>query len=361
MRYLLSRIVAGVLLSLSNLPSAGAADLPAALVTEEFMVDAGEPGIQLYVRNKHPADMAQVAAGHVLLYVHGSTLPSESTFDLALDGLSWMDYIASHGWDVYLMDVRGYGRSTRAPAFAEAKVGQAPIVWTDMKVQDVGAVVEFIRKRRGVDAISLLGWSWGTVVTGAYAAGHGDHIGSLVLYAPVWCTGPCDFDPDLAKRLAAAHAANQDSAAAVVQTMGQARRRIQAGVPESQLDALMPPAWFAAWSEATLATDPVGAQQDPPVLRSPAGVSQDSGDYWDAGKSYYDPKAITAPALVVVGEWDALTPPSGARALHDALANSPGRRMVEIAEGTHAVMLETNRMALFREVQRFLDEAAAGR
>jgi alpha-beta hydrolase superfamily lysophospholipase len=26
-----------------------------------------------------------------------------------------MDYIAQHGWDVYLIDVRGYGRSTRPP------------------------------------------------------------------------------------------------------------------------------------------------------------------------------------------------------------------------------------------------------
>jgi pimeloyl-ACP methyl ester carboxylesterase len=317
-------IIAALGLSLLAGTGASAADLAAGLVTEEFMVDAGESGIQLYVRNKHPADMAQVPPGRVLLYVHGSTLPSEATFDLALEGLSWMDYIAGHGWDVYLMDVRGYGRSTRAPAFAEAEVTQAPIVWTDMKVRDVGAVINFIRKRRGVAGVSLLGWSWGTVVTGAYATAHSDEIGSLVLYAPVWCAGPCAFDAERATSHAAAHASKQETGSIVVQTMAQARRRLQAGAPKGQLGTLMPPAWFEAWSAATLATDPVGAQQDPPVLRTPAGVSQDASAFWDEGKSYYDPKRITAPTLAVVAEWDTVTPADEARALYEALVNSRG-------------------------------------
>jgi hypothetical protein len=40
-----------------------------------------------------------------------------------------------------------------------------------------------------------------------------------------------------------------------------------------------------------------------------------------------------------------------------ALANSPGRRFVELKEGTHIMMLEKNRMQLFHEVQRFLDDS----
>lgn len=42
------------------------------------------------------------------LFVHGSTCPAETAFDLRLDGLSWMDFIAGHGSDVYLADVGGY-------------------------------------------------------------------------------------------------------------------------------------------------------------------------------------------------------------------------------------------------------------
>ena len=92
-------------------PSAGADRL----VTEEFMVEAADPGIRLYVRNKRPEGMGRVPPGRILLFIHGSTQPAEATFDLALDGLSWMDFVARHGWDVYLMDVRGYGGLTKPP------------------------------------------------------------------------------------------------------------------------------------------------------------------------------------------------------------------------------------------------------
>jgi esterase/lipase len=54
-----------------------------------------------------------------------------------------------------------------------------------------------------------------------------------------------------------------------------------------------------------------------------------------------------------------VTPPDGARALHDALANSAGRRFVELKEGSHIIMLEKNRRALFEAVQQFLDGAGA--
>jgi pimeloyl-ACP methyl ester carboxylesterase len=359
MRKWLSALAVASLLCPLPHDRAEAADLTAGLVTEEFMVDAAEPGIQLYVRNKHPADMAQVPAGHVLLYVHGATQPSEATFDLPLEGLSWMDYIASHGWDVYLMDARGYGRSTRSAELLQANAAQAPVVWTDAKVQDAGAVIDFILRRRGVPKINLLGWSWGTIVTAAYAADHGDKVGGLVLYAPVWCEGPCDFDPQMAATLSAAHAKNPGSGPVVESSPAGARKRFQSGVPADRRDELMPPAWFAAWSAADLATDPVGAKKDPPAMRVPPGISEESQAYWEAGKSYYDPKTITAPALVVVAEWDELTPPSGARALHDALANSGGRRLVELKEGSHIIMLEKNRMALFQTVQQFLDGVGA--
>ena len=338
----LSVIIVVVLLSLIGESEAGSKDLPSALVTEEFMVDAVEPGIQLYVRNKHPAEMAQVAAGHVLLYVHGATQPSEATFDLPLDGLSSMVIIASRGWDVYLMDVRGYGRSTRAPELAQANASQAPIVWTEAKVQDVGSVVDFIRKRRGVPKISLLGWSWGTVVMAAYAAGHGDKVSSLVLHEPVWCDARCDFDPHFLETQAAAHGKEPGIRGFCRLVHGGGAEPVPVGAPQDRLDELMPPAWFEAWSTAALATDPVGAKQNPPVMRIPAGVNQDSSDYWQAytGKSYYDPKAITVPTLVVVAEWDGLSPPVARRASTKRSHQQPRATFVELTQGTHIIMLE---------------------
>ena len=148
------------------------------VVMEEFMVPAADPGIELYVRNKHPEGMTSVGGSKIVLYVHGATYPSETAFDLQLNGFSWMDYIARHGYDVYLVDVRGYGRSTRPKEMSEPAERSEPIVRTPVAAQDVAAAVEFIRKRRGADQVNLLGWSWGTSIN--------DKVNKLVLYAPQW-------------------------------------------------------------------------------------------------------------------------------------------------------------------------------
>jgi hypothetical protein len=73
------------------------------------MVDSGDPGIRLFIRNKHPAGMTQFRSQRTLLYVHGATQAASSTFDLNIDGDSWMDYIARQGYDVYLVDLRDTG------------------------------------------------------------------------------------------------------------------------------------------------------------------------------------------------------------------------------------------------------------
>ena len=168
--------------------SAGVAQPTVKIVTEQFMIDSGDPRIKLYVRNKRPEDLLQFTSEKTLLFVHGATQPAEATFDLPLEGLSWMDYIAQHGWDVYLVDVRGYGRSTRPPEMDQPAASNPPIVTTDVAVKDVGSAIDFILQRRGISRINLMGWSWGTVTMGAYTADHNDKVERLVIYAPVWLT-----------------------------------------------------------------------------------------------------------------------------------------------------------------------------
>jgi pimeloyl-ACP methyl ester carboxylesterase len=130
-------------------------------VTEEMMVPS-DPGIEVFVRNKRPADMATFRPERTVVYVHGATYPASTAFDLKLDGLSWMDYIAARGYDVYLLDLRGYGKSTRPTEMAQAAAANAPIVRGDTAVRDIGAVVDHVLKRRNIPRVNLLGWSWGT-------------------------------------------------------------------------------------------------------------------------------------------------------------------------------------------------------
>jgi hypothetical protein len=156
------------------------------LIMEEFMIPSLDPGISLYVRNKHLKGAETFPSEKILLTVNGSTYPIETVFDLKLNDLSWMDYIARHGYDVYLVDVRGYGRSTRPPEMDQPAEKNEPIVRTEVAVKDVSAAVDYIIKRRGVSKINLLGWSWGTAIMGWYTVQNNDKVNRLVLYAPKW-------------------------------------------------------------------------------------------------------------------------------------------------------------------------------
>jgi pimeloyl-ACP methyl ester carboxylesterase len=137
---------------------------PLKVETESYRIPAGDSGIELYIRNKHPAGISNFSAEKILLFVHGATYPAETAFDLALNGLSMMDYIAQQGWDVYLVDVRGYGGSTRPPEMDVPANENKPIVDTAVAVKDVGSAVDHILQKRGVPKINLIGWSWGTAI-----------------------------------------------------------------------------------------------------------------------------------------------------------------------------------------------------
>src|SRR6516162_9966505 len=263
------------------------------VVMEEMTVPS-EPGVEIYVRNKRPADLSAFRPERTVLFVHGATYPAHTSFDLKLDGMSWMDYIAARGYDVYLLDLRGYGRSTRPKEMDEAPEANPP----------------------------------------------------LVLYAPAWIR----TTPSLSRPpgpLGAYRAVARE----------QAKTRWLTGVPEDKKATLIPPGWFDAWADATFATDPVGAKMNPPVTRAPNGVQQDGDEFFAAGRPYYDPAKITTPTLLVHAEWDRDTPAYMAQTLFPLLVNAPGKRYVQLPEGTHTIMMEKNRLMLFEAVQAFLDEA----
>jgi pimeloyl-ACP methyl ester carboxylesterase len=340
-RVLASLVFAALLCACTSMPE-GARPAPPRIVMEEFMVAATDPGIELYVRNKHPEGMAKVKGDKVLLFVHGATYPSETAFDLQLNGMSWMDYIARHGYDVYLVDVRGYGRSTRPKEMSEPAEKNPPIVRTPVAASDVGAAVEFIRKRRGVDKINLMGWSWGTSIMGLYTINNNEKVNKLVLYAPQWI-----------RTTASLVQAGSTPPAYRTVTREAARDRWLSGVSKDKQADLIPAGWFEAWADATFASDPQGNGK---TLRAPNGVVIDGLEYWSAGRPLYDPGLIRVPTFLAHAEWDADLPSYMLYAYFAKLTNAPYKRYVEIGEGTHTVVMEKNRMQLFQAVQQFLDE-----
>ena len=341
--YLLTAVIAAAFAMQAGAPQA-LAQTPK-VVMEEMMVPS-EPGIEIYVRNKRPADMTAFRPERTLLFVHGATYPAHTSFDLKLDGVSWMDYIATRGYDVYLLDIRGYGKSTRPKEMDDKPEANAPVVRGVTAVKDISAVVDFILKRRSIPRLNLLGWSWGTTLMATYTTENPGKVERLVLYAPAWIrTTPSLSRP--AGPLGAYRAVARE----------QAKSRWLTGVPEDKKAALIPAGWFESWADATFATDPVGAKMTPPALRAPNGVQQDGDEFFSAGKPYYDPAKITVPTLLVHAEWDRDTPAYMAQTLFPLLVNAPGKRYVQLPEGTHTIMMEKNRLMLFEAVQAFLDES----
>lgn len=320
---------------------AGAAE--STLASEDQMIESGDPEIRLFIRNKHPAGMTQYRSDRTLLYVQGSSQASSTTFDLKIGDQSWMDYIALRGYDVYLIDLRGYGRSTRPAEFAQPANDNPPVVRTNVAVRDLASAVDYVLTHRKLTSLDLMGWSWGTVLAGRYASEHKNKVHRLVLYAPMWLhdppTGP--LPPLGAYR---------------TWTPEDARKGLQAGAPDTKKDELLSPDVFAAWSNAATATDPEGAKQHPPVVRTPNGSYADDRELWTVGKAPWTPSDIVMPTLVIVGEWDGVQPIARAQAVFGQLVNAPERRFVQIGEATHFLLLEKNRLQLYREVQTFLDE-----
>jgi pimeloyl-ACP methyl ester carboxylesterase len=334
----------GVLLPVIVLgPFVAGAQTAPKLTTEEFMVPSKDAGIQLYVRNKHPEGIANFSPERTVLFVHGATYPAETSFDLPLGGASWMDQIARRGFDVYLVDLPGYGKSTRPPEMDQPPEANGPLVGLDAAVAAVGSAVDFILQRRNIARTNLIGWSWGTTIMAGYTTQNGAKVQRLALYAPIWIANPTV--PNVPKF----------PAYRSVQRQG-AYDRWLTNVPEDKKASLLPAGWFDMWWSATIASDPVGAAKDPPALRAPNGVMADIFGNWLSGKANYDPAKITVPTILVVAEWDQDTKPYMAQTLFPLLTNAPQKRLVQVGEGTHHLMMEKNRMTLISEVQKFLEE-----
>lgn len=328
--------------------SPAAAQQQSGIVMQEFRVSSPQPGLEIYVRNKRPAGATVFDRAHTLVFVHGATYPASAAFDLELGGFSWMDYITRRGYDVYLLDLPGYGRSSRPPQMNAPAQDTPPFEDTEQAVADLGVVVAYVLKTRGLDRLDVMGWSWGTAIAAGFAAANPDKVNRLVLYAPLWVLQAPPVISAGEGKLGAYRTVTKEAAL----------KRWLNGVPEDKRTDLIPPGWFDQWANAVWATDPVGAEQNPPVVRAPNGVLLDVTRYWREGKPTWDPAKITVPILLVQAEWDHDTPPYMSQALFPLLTHAPWKQYALLGEGTHTIIMEKNRMQLFQVVQAFLDAPA---
>ena len=111
-----------------------------------------------------------------LLFVHGVTYSSHE-FDLDYKDYSLARYFARHGFEVWLLDIAGFGNS--------GSVGDGFLPDSDYAAEDIASAVRCILQRNQISSVDVLGWSWGTVTSGRFAARHPGMVRRLVLYAPI--------------------------------------------------------------------------------------------------------------------------------------------------------------------------------
>src|SRR5260370_21161935 len=84
----------------------------AAIRGEEHWTHKGD--VRLFLWEKYAPDPSGPAG--TVLFVHGSSMASQPTFDLHVPGRadsSVMDWFAARGYDCWGVDMEGYGRSTK--------------------------------------------------------------------------------------------------------------------------------------------------------------------------------------------------------------------------------------------------------
>src|SRR4029453_5475113 len=88
-----------------------------------------DPGIRIYVREVRRT--APPTKGVPLLLLHGARVPGVASFDLPVAGGSLAATLAAAGHVTFIMDARGYGRSTRPREMSEPPEAHPPLVHSD--------------------------------------------------------------------------------------------------------------------------------------------------------------------------------------------------------------------------------------
>src|SRR5688572_1259776 len=314
---------------------------------------AGQPA-QLYVRERVLAGAAlrgSLPSDRVVLFVHGAGTPAEVAFDVPYQDYSWMAFLARAGYDVFSVDMTGYGRSTRPAAMMDpcnlapdrqagfATPGCKPTYAHAMTTiesdwNDIEAAVEYIRQLRRVERVSLVAWSLGGPRAGGYAVRHPQKVNRLVLLAPAY------------NRTSAAAPPAKPAEGVTFNT--QSRSEFEANW-ERQVGCagqVEPAVVDAVWSDM-LASDPVGATWGPGVRRAPQTTT------W--GWNQAAVAKSQTPTLMIAAVHDRQVAAERVRELHADLG-TPQKVLIDLGCSSHNAMWEKNRLLMFRASLEWLDK-----
>jgi len=274
---------------------------------------AKDGGVKLFLWEKCAGDPAAARAG--ILFVHGSSMASQPTFDLQVPGrMSAMDYFARRGFDCWSLDMEGYGRSTKD------RDNNAPIA---QGADDCYAAALHIQKLRGKRPLLVYGISSGALRAALFAERHPEMVARLALDAMVW-TG--EGSPTLAER----------------------RKKL----PEFTAKNRRP--IDKAFVRSIFTRDHPGTAA---IVALDSSVP--TGTYVDmcARLPVVDPAKITVPTLIMRGQWDGIAAMEDLLAFFAKLPN-PDKQFAVMPGISHASFQQKNYMLVYHILASFFEQPA---
>jgi len=279
--------------------------------------------VKLFMWNKCAGDPAKTSG--TILFVHGSSMASQPTFDLQVPGRpdsSVMDYFAARGYDSWSVDMEGYGRSTKT------RDNNAPISYG---ADDCFAAATYIADLRGPRPLLVYGISSGALRAALFAQRHPDMVARLALDAMVW-TG--EGSPTLAersKRLPEFRAKNRRPI----------DRKFVHSIFERDHPGTADDAVIEAFADAILALDD----------------SVPTGTYVDmcGNLPVCDPEKITVPTLIMRGEYDGIASVQDLLKFFEKLPN-PDKQFAVMPGIAHASFQQKNYAICYHILASFFSQ-----
>jgi pimeloyl-ACP methyl ester carboxylesterase len=262
-----------------------------------------------------------------VLFVHGSSMASQPTFDLAVPDRpdsSVMDWFAKRGFACWTLDMEGYGRSDKTRA-----------IYCDIAngADDLAAATDYIARTRGVESFLTYGISSGALRAALFAQRHPGRVARLALDAFVW-TG--EGAPTLEQRRKK-----------LPEFMATKRRPIDRAFVRSIFARDHPdcaePRVVEAFADAILALDD----------------SMPNGTYIDMCSKLpiVDPSKITVPTIVLRGEFDGIAAMDDLVEFWKRLPN-PDKQFTVMAGISHASFQQKNYLMVYHILHAYFTTPA---
>lgn len=314
-------IMAGALLAPAAAIAQSTAQKAPKLWSNEYWAQKGSVKLYMFRKRATPPKTGEKPLP-VLLLIHGSSNSSRSSFDLATPGkgeYSVMNVFAKLGYDVWTMDHENYGRSSQTQSNSDIASG----------VADIQAGMEVVARETGRQKVHLFGESSGAIRAGAYAVAQPKRVDRLVLGA---FTYKGENSPTLTER-----AKNLD----YYRTHN--RRLRDRDMIRSIFTRDKPGTSDASIAEFLADEELKFGDQVP------------TGTYLDmtANLPLVDPKRVTAPVLLVRGEYDGIATMGD---LTDFFSQLPSgdRQFVVLPGMAHSVVMGLNRQTFWHAMHAFL-------